>query len=76
MLYGPSTCVWVSFSSSRIRENRCVRLLVKNREKKMPKYVVREDLETITFRVQGFMQLRSSRSDYDPRSSAFLRGNL
>jgi hypothetical protein len=43
-----------------------VRLLVKNLGRGMPESVVREELESLSIRVQGVTQLRSGRRDQDP----------
>jgi len=55
----------VNFYTFSIPEVRCVRLLVKNLGKKIPESVVREDLEALSNRVQGIMQLRTGRRDQD-----------
>jgi len=55
----------VNFHTS-LPEDRCVRLLVKNLGKGMPKSAVREELESLNIRVQGVMQLQSGRRDQDP----------
>ena len=46
-------------------EDRCVRLLVKNLGRSMPESVVRNELESLNFRVRGVTQLRSGRRDQD-----------
>jgi hypothetical protein len=56
----------VSFHTFSLPEDRCVRLLVKNRGKRMPESVVREEVESLIIRVQGVMQFRSGRRDQDP----------
>jgi hypothetical protein len=56
----------VSFHTFTLPEDRCVRLLVKNLGRGMPESVVREELESLNFRVQGVMQLRSGLRDQDP----------
>jgi len=55
-----------SFHTFTLPEDRCVQLLVKNLGRGMPESVVREELESLNIRVQGVMQLRSSRRDPDP----------
>jgi hypothetical protein len=55
----------VSFHTS-LPEDRCVRLLVKNLEKRIPESVVREELESLNIRVQEVMQLQSGRPDQGP----------
>lgn len=55
----------MSFHTS-LPENRCVRLLVKNLGRPMPKSVVREGLGTLNIRVLGVNLLRSGRRDRDP----------
>jgi hypothetical protein len=56
----------VRFHTYSLPEDRCVRLLVKNLGRRMPESVVREELESLTIRVQGVMQLRSGRRNQDP----------
>jgi len=55
----------VSFHTFSLPEDRCVRLLVKNLGKGMPDSAVREELESLNFRDQGVMQLRSARRNQD-----------
>jgi hypothetical protein len=55
----------VSFHAFRLPEDRCVRLLVKNLGRGRPASVVREELESLNIRVQGFMQLPSDRRYQD-----------
>jgi hypothetical protein len=64
-LCGPLTGGRVSVHTS-LPEDRYVRLLVKNMGKRMPESVVREELESLNFGVQGVMQLRSGPRDQDP----------
>ena len=54
-----------SFHNFTLSEDRCARLLVKKLGRGMPESVVREDLETLGFHVQGVTQLRSGRRDQD-----------
>jgi len=56
----------VSFHTFTLPEDRCVRLLVKNLGRGIPESVVREELESLNFCVQGVTQLRSGRRDQDP----------
>ena len=56
----------VSFHTFTLREDRCVRLLVKNLGREMPESVVREELESLDIRVQEVTQLCSGRRDQDP----------
>jgi hypothetical protein len=56
----------VSFHTSTLPEDGCVRLLVKNLGKRIPESVLREELELLEIHVQGVMQLRSGRRDQDP----------
>ena len=56
----------VSFHTFTLREERCVRLLVKNLVRGMPESVVREELDSLNIRVQGVSQLRSGRRDQHP----------
>jgi hypothetical protein len=43
------------FPHFTLPEDRCVRLLVKHLGRGMPERVVREELESLNFRVQGVM---------------------
>jgi len=56
----------LSFHTFTLSEERCARLLVKNLGRGMPDNVVREELESLTIRVQGVTQLRSGCRDPDP----------
>jgi len=56
----------VSFHTYTLLEDRCVRILVKNLGRGTPESVVREELESLNIRIQGFTQLRSCRRDQDP----------
>jgi hypothetical protein len=56
----------VGFHTFALPEDRCVRLLVKNLGRGMPKSFVREELEYLDIRVQGVMHLRTGRRDQDP----------
>jgi hypothetical protein len=49
-----------------LREDRCVRLVLKNLGKGMPENVVREEIETPDIRIQEVMQLRSGGREQDP----------
>ena len=55
----------VSFQTFMLPEDRCIRLLVKNLSRGMPKSVVREELESLNIHVQGVTQIRSGRRDED-----------
>jgi len=55
----------VRFHTFTLPEDRCARLLVKNRVRGMPQRVVREELGTLNIRVQGVTQLRYGRRDPD-----------
>jgi hypothetical protein len=56
----------VTFHTSTLSEDRCVRLLIKILGTGIPESVVREELESLNIHVQRFMQLRSGRRDQDP----------
>jgi hypothetical protein len=56
----------VTLYTYSLSEDSCVRLLAKNLGRRMPETVVREKLDSLDIHVQGVMQLRSARSDYDP----------
>ena len=56
----------VSFHTFSFPEDRCARLLIKNLCRRMPKDVVRKELEALGICVQGVMQLRSGRRDQNP----------
>ena len=60
----------MSFHTFTLPEERCVRLLVKNLGRGMPESVVREELDSLSIRVQGVSQLRSGRRDQDPARTA------
>jgi hypothetical protein len=49
----------VSFHTSSLPEDRCVRLLLKNLGKRMPEAEIEEELEALSISVQAVMQLRS-----------------
>jgi len=56
----------VSFHTFALSEERCVRLLVKDLGRCKPESIVRDELESLNFRVHGVMQLRSGRRNQDP----------
>ena len=56
----------VSFHTFTLPENRCARLLVKNRCRGMSESVIREELESLGTHVQGVTLLRSGRRDQEP----------
>ena len=56
----------MSFHTFTLPEDRCARLLVKNLGKGMSESFVREELESLNFRVQGVTQLRSGRREENP----------
>jgi hypothetical protein len=56
----------MSFHTFTLPEERSLRLLVKKLGRGMPENVVREELESLSIRVQGVMQLRSGRRDQEP----------
>jgi hypothetical protein len=56
----------LSFHTFTLPEDRCVQLLVKNLGRGMAESVVREELESLNIRDQGFMQLRCGRRDQGP----------
>jgi hypothetical protein len=56
----------VNFHTYSLPEDGCVRLLIKNIGRRMPEGVVREEMGSMGIRVQGVIQLRSSRRDQDP----------
>ena len=62
----------VSLHTFTLPENRCVQLLVKDLDRGTPESVVREELESLSFRIKGFMQLRSKRRDQDPATDSPL----
>jgi hypothetical protein len=53
----------VSFYTFSLLEDRCVRLLLKDLGKRMPKAEIREELEALHINVQVVMQLQSMRRD-------------
>jgi hypothetical protein len=55
----------VSFHIFPLSEEQCVRILLKNLGKLMPKTEIREELEALHIQVQAFMQLRSRRRYQD-----------
>lgn len=57
--------VW-SFYNFTLPDDRCVRLLVKNLFRRMPRMDAREELETLNILVQGVSQRRSGRLELDP----------
>jgi methyl coenzyme M reductase subunit C-like uncharacterized protein (methanogenesis marker protein 7) len=57
-------------------EDRCVRLLLKNLGKRMPKAEIREELEALHINVQAVMQLRSKRRDHDFKNDPPLTAHL
>ena len=56
----------VSFHTFTLPEETCARLLVRNLGRGLLESVVREELETLVFHVQGITQLRSGHRDQDP----------
>jgi hypothetical protein len=62
----------VSFHTFALSEDRCVRLLVQNLSRGMPKSVVQEELESLIIRVQGVTQLRFGRRDQNPAKDRLL----
>jgi hypothetical protein len=56
----------VNFHTFKLLADPCVRLLVKNLGRCIPKSIQREELETQNNCVQGVMQLRCGRRDQDP----------
>jgi hypothetical protein len=56
----------VRFHTFTLPEDRCVRLLAKNRGRSMPESVVREELESLNIRVKGVTLLRCGRREQDP----------
>ena len=55
----------LSFHTLTLPQDPCGRLVVKNLARRMPKSVVREELESLSICVQGVTQLRFGRRDQD-----------
>jgi hypothetical protein len=56
----------VSFDTSFLQEDRCMRVFFKNLGKSMPEAEIKEKLEALHVSVQAVMQLSSNRWDRDP----------
>jgi hypothetical protein len=56
----------VSFHTFSLREDRCVRLLLKNLGNRMLEAEIREKMEALHINVHAVMKLRSKRRDQDP----------
>ena len=56
----------VNFHTFTLPEERCGRRLVNNLSRVMPESVIREDRESLNFRVQAVTQLQSGRRDQYP----------
>jgi hypothetical protein len=56
----------VSFHTFSLLEDRCVRLLLKNVGKRLAEEEIKEELETLSIRVQAVMHLLSKPGDQDP----------
>ena len=65
-LRSPNGKKGASFHTFTLPEDRCVRLLVKNKSRNMLQSVVREELDSLNIHVQGVTQLRFGRRDQDP----------
>ena len=62
----------MSFHTFSVPEDRCVRLLINNLDRQRPEDFVREELETLDICVQGVLQLRSRRHDYEDSKASTL----
>jgi hypothetical protein len=56
----------VSFHTFSLPEDRCVHLLLKHIDKRMPEAEIREELDALHINVQAIIQLRSKGRDQDP----------
>jgi hypothetical protein len=66
----------VRFHNYSLPEDRCLRLLITNLEKRMPEGVVLEKLGSLGIHVQGLMQLRCGSQKQDPAKYRYPTPNF